>query len=142
MAYLHCHKCGWAQEDFWNKDYNPLARLEKDGVIDALLSEKWLVVSAEWLRRTDFPFKYVRVLRAVRQREETEPTVINQPESALIEYEQYEVEPKAYVAHVLRQLVKNIEDMCWRTKAEWQRDKNNGEANCPLCGSSEDFDID
>jgi hypothetical protein len=141
MAYLHCLECGWAQSDFWSKDCNPLSRLEKDGVMDALLSEKWLVVSADWLYQTDFPFREVRVSRALRQRDENEPTVLNQPESALIEYEQYEIEPKAYVAYVLRIQARDIENMRWRTKEEWQRDKDNGQANCPQCGSSEDLYI-
>jgi len=26
MAYLHCHGCGWSQDDFWSLDgYNPLS---------------------------------------------------------------------------------------------------------------------
>ena len=24
MAYVYCKKCGWQQDDFWNKTYNPL----------------------------------------------------------------------------------------------------------------------
>jgi rubredoxin len=26
MAYLHCHtpNCGWSQDDFWDKSYNPI----------------------------------------------------------------------------------------------------------------------
>lgn len=27
MAYLHCHDCGWGQDDFWNEDYNPIRSL-------------------------------------------------------------------------------------------------------------------
>jgi len=23
MAYLHCHKCGWHQDDFYDEGYNP-----------------------------------------------------------------------------------------------------------------------
>lgn len=23
MAYLHCHKCHWSQDDFYDKSYNP-----------------------------------------------------------------------------------------------------------------------
>ncbi|MFW5895531.1 MAG: hypothetical protein ACOCT9_02185 [archaeon] len=34
MAFLHCHNCGWSQDDFWDEDYNPLSNLtgknEKD----------------------------------------------------------------------------------------------------------------
>ncbi len=25
--YLHCHACGWEQDDYWSKDYNPLRRI-------------------------------------------------------------------------------------------------------------------
>jgi hypothetical protein len=24
MSFVHCHKCGWSQDDFWSKSYNPL----------------------------------------------------------------------------------------------------------------------
>lgn len=27
MAVLHCHTCGWEQDDFWRKTYNPLTKL-------------------------------------------------------------------------------------------------------------------
>ncbi len=27
MSYVHCHGCGWTQDDFWDKDYNPIAFL-------------------------------------------------------------------------------------------------------------------
>lgn len=34
MAYLHCHACGWSQDDFWEADgYNPLSML-KDNIKD------------------------------------------------------------------------------------------------------------
>lgn len=27
MAYLHCHACGWSQDDFWDEKHNPLRAL-------------------------------------------------------------------------------------------------------------------
>ena len=29
MSYLHCHEegCGWAQDDFWSKRYNPITKI-------------------------------------------------------------------------------------------------------------------
>jgi len=32
MAYLHCHTsgCHWAQDDFWNRKYNPLTKVWTD----------------------------------------------------------------------------------------------------------------
>ena len=30
MAYLHCHNCGWSQDDFWEHNgYNPFNILEE-----------------------------------------------------------------------------------------------------------------
>jgi flagellar biosynthesis/type III secretory pathway protein FliH len=106
------------------------------------MSEEWCPVSPEWLRYTEIPFKNVRVSRMVRQREQFEPTVAGQPESALIEHEQYEVEPRAYVAEELRRRAKRIETMRWRTEKEFRKDYDEGNATCPQCGSSKDFDID
>lgn len=29
MAYLHCHKCGWEQDDFWKQGgYNPITSIQ------------------------------------------------------------------------------------------------------------------
>jgi len=28
MAFLHCHKCGWEQDDFWSENYNPIKSLQ------------------------------------------------------------------------------------------------------------------
>jgi len=25
--HLHCHNCGWSQDDFWSQDYNPIRGL-------------------------------------------------------------------------------------------------------------------
>ncbi|MCF8354330.1 MAG: hypothetical protein K9H48_07740 [Melioribacteraceae bacterium] len=25
MAFLHCHNCGWEQDDFWSENYHPLS---------------------------------------------------------------------------------------------------------------------
>ena len=27
MAYVHCHNCGWEQDDFWDSKYNPVKSL-------------------------------------------------------------------------------------------------------------------
>lgn len=34
MAYLHCHSCSWAQDDFYTKRYNPITKI-RDSI-------KWL----------------------------------------------------------------------------------------------------
>ena len=41
MAYLHCHKCGWQQDDFWDEQYNPLRSLLnwEDSLLKSRLDE-------------------------------------------------------------------------------------------------------
>lgn len=43
MAYLHCHSCGWQQDDFWNKTYNPIRYLLnwEDNLLTKNLDEQW-----------------------------------------------------------------------------------------------------
>jgi predicted RNA-binding Zn-ribbon protein involved in translation (DUF1610 family) len=52
MAYLHCHKCGWSQDDFWNKSYNAIRFLLNWE--DELLNEKFkqkFPGDSEWRKR-------------------------------------------------------------------------------------------
>ena len=37
MAFVHCHDCGWAQDDFWSRSYNPVPSVKRWEC--ALLSE-------------------------------------------------------------------------------------------------------
>lgn len=40
MAYLHCHTCGWSQDDFWSKDgYNPFRSDIVDHLRDSLFKD-------------------------------------------------------------------------------------------------------
>ena len=36
MAYLHCHRCFWSQDDFWDENYNPITFLERNYTKDLL----------------------------------------------------------------------------------------------------------
>jgi hypothetical protein len=29
MSYVHCHGCGWSQDDFWDESYNPIDQLKE-----------------------------------------------------------------------------------------------------------------
>lgn len=43
--FLHCHDCGWEQDDYWSKDYNPLKSLrdwEHDLLDFSCLDAPWL----------------------------------------------------------------------------------------------------
>ena len=107
MAYVHCHSCGWGQDDFWDKNgYTPFRtdlidflrdKIFEDRVhIDAVfLSDCQLTPDGEdengcWIRGTKF------------------------------------------VASELRRKSESIEEMHWRTDAEWRQDPDR--KKCPKCG--------
>ena len=44
MAFVHCHECGWQQDDFWSEAYNPiryLLNLESDLLNFDKLDDQW-----------------------------------------------------------------------------------------------------
>jgi len=52
MAFLHCHDCGWSQDDFWDEGYNPIRSLlnwEKD-LLDPKRRDEQFTDDAGFLR--------------------------------------------------------------------------------------------
>ena len=41
--YLHCHKCGWEQDDFWSESYNPIKSLDfwEEDLFSPEIDKKW-----------------------------------------------------------------------------------------------------
>lgn len=35
MSYLHCHNCGWSQDDFWSENYSPFRGSHFDSLINS-----------------------------------------------------------------------------------------------------------
>lgn len=117
MAYLHCHTkdCGWSQDDFWDKKYNPATKLWR--------SIKWLW-KPRWIGfDKDFPSsrKHITPLWVKNKKEEI---AIFSWNLLLIEIERE---------------IKCVWNQKWWTWKGWSKDKKN--AVCPRCGEG-DFDID
>ena len=141
MAYLHCHKCHWSQDDFWRADgYTPFRQDIVDHLKEKLLSKEWLVVDVEWIRESDIPFGKVRCERTVGTNDGPVEASKKIPANCFIEGGRYLVEPQAYVAAELRRMARTIETMAVRTDEEWKAVQ--GKFKCPRCGSTKDFDID
>lgn len=52
MAFLHCHSCGWEQDDFWDEHYNPFTciLLWKDNLLSPN-RDRQFTDCAEFLRQ-------------------------------------------------------------------------------------------
>ena len=91
MAYLHCHSCGWSQDDFWREGgYNPISWLsdfEKD-----LFKEK-IHLDSEYFADDIIP---------------------NQDEKG------FWIRGKDFVAQELERVARNIRNMAIPTDEHWQ----------------------
>lgn len=126
MSYLHCHKCHWGQDDFWdfkikwNKlhkwnyrpfGYNPLSLIMED--------------FAEWWK----------------------PRYIGFDKYAAKDYgftlnKEGKIHTWTLLCHDLKKHFKRLFTQKWWTYESFKKDYDMGKAKCPKCGSSEDFDID
>jgi hypothetical protein len=116
MAYLHCHNCDWAQDDFWDKEgYNPIKFMQdqyesflEDLFKDKVYSDTEILKEAGILAGEDEKGAYA--------------------------------DGRAYVAWQLRARADMIEKMAIRTNDEWEKLKEN--FICPGCWKSDSVDID
>ena len=111
MAFLHCHTCGWSQDDFWTSNYNPL----RSSDIERL---KTILFFHEKFRRCNF---------ASLQREHPEIPIHEDEEGKY-------VLTTDLVAHELRMMAKVIEGMAVKTSKEWKKVCET--FVCPKCGSN------
>ena len=120
MSYLHCHTkdCGWSQDDFYYKKYNPITKIVSD--------IKWLIKPRmiEW----DNTFVEVDAIR-------------------LMKYTKIKVKFKGNKCFswswLILEIVKDIKiaiKQKWWTFESFKKAYDNG-AVCPKCGKS-NFDID
>ena len=120
MAYLHCHNCGWSQDDFWTENYNPITFLEKNYKDDLLNKDldKIVKMDKNFFRENSWFFK----------------------ESP--EIEQSKFTQRRYLIYQLSKAIKKIEKMEYKTEDEFRAARERKEFKCPVCGSSIDWDID
>jgi hypothetical protein len=158
MAYLHCHSCGWEQDDFWTLcfkitwrkwrksfwklgldiGYNPISRL-----LDDL---KWLWVP-RWIGLDDWIIEDLTIYTGVAAKKRTVTKIIDQRKAnirmagALDVFECKETQVFSWSWLLLETVKegKNFRRMKWWTWKAWKRDKDT--AVCPECGAR-NFDID
>jgi len=124
MAYIHCHKCGWSQDDFWEWDWTGIKRFWK------------------WSYR---PFGYNPVSLILED-------IASYWKPHYIEYDKWIAKERGYKSaevHSWRVMVSSIRTHArrlftqrWWTYRSWKRDNTLRMANCPKCGDSENLDID
>lgn len=117
MAYLHCHACDWAQDDFWTRRYNPLTKFWDD--IKWLWKPRFIAFDVGTFHDL-IGYTWVPVLRW-KSKKGTKCFSWN---------------------WLLLELVKEIKvglEQKWWTWEGWKKSKDT--ATCPKCGKQA-FDID
>lgn len=127
MSYLHCHKCHWSQDDFWNFKiywkrlfkwtsrpfgYNPLSLVLED------IAEWWKprYIGFDHYAAKEMGIKLSKKGNAVHS-------------WVLLRYD-------------LKKHIKRLFIQKWWTEESFKKDYYQGKAKCPNCGSSKHFDID
>jgi hypothetical protein len=123
MAYLHCHECGWFQDDFWEWKikwknifkwqtrpfgYNPISLMLED--IAEYWKPRYIGMDSYWCKEHGLKGNKVHSWWLLR----------------------YE----------LKRHIKRLFSMKYWTLNSYKKAKNKGIAVCPKCGSKNDFDID
>jgi hypothetical protein len=123
MAYLHCHKCHWSQDDFWEWrvkwkhlhkwgyrpfGYNPLSLILED--IAGNIYPRYWDFDQWWADEMEWPSK--------------------RRHSWLL------------LCGNIKRHLKNLFTQKWWTYNGYLKDIKLGKAKCPHCGSAEDLDID
>jgi hypothetical protein len=113
MAYLHCHACGWSQDDFWSgTGWNPEKSM--DGQWDLAFCDK-VYLDHNFFEEAGLQDK---------MHEDEGGLWISGPD---------------LLAHELRQCASSVEGMVVRTYEEWEKVRPTFQ--CPECGSN-NWDID
>ena len=117
MAYLHCHNCGWEQDDFWEKDaYTPFRHDLVEYLEDILFTD----------RAYDDEFVFVEM---------------GFPEEQIHHDDHgWWVKGTDWVARKLEQKARSIRNMAVRTNAEWEKVRD--VFTCPECGTRDELCID
>lgn len=125
MAYLHCHnkECGFSQDDFYHKGYNPFTKIKSD--IEWLWKPKWIKLDMDIVEDL---IKYTKVPIYLRN-------------IVAHEYKMFSWN------WLILEIVKDIKiayKMKYLTNTSWKKAvKENGGKwpPCPKCGQNE-LDID
>lgn len=120
MAYLHCHTkdCGWSQDDFWTRRYNPFTKIWSDikwlWIPRIMDLDDWIVIDI--FEYTKVPVKNFSKIKG-----------------------QYRIHTWNWLLIEIVKEIKNVFNQKWWTYKSWQRNKH--KAKCPKCGQR-NFDID
>ena len=123
MSYLHCHKCGWSQDDFWDWyinwkhifrwkyrpfGYNPLSLMLE--YIALYWKPRYIGMDSYWCRENGLSGNTVHSWW-------------------LLKYE-------------FKHLFRRIKRMKYWSYKSYSKAVSNGTAKCPKCGCKTEFDID
>lgn len=137
MSYLHCHSCGWSQDDFYTKNYNFITKMiddfkwtckprviKFDGSVMDFKKELWTPIIIWKKKRL---FEYGKVIPHSNSNE-TQRVVTD-----------YCVFSWNWMLVEFERNIRSFLNMKWYTLDKWNRVKDN--AVCPKCGNK-NFDID
>jgi len=120
--YLHCHNCGWSQDDFWEEDtsfgdgYSPFRKSDVDWLKEKLFED-----------HINVDINYIRDMRGLGFDFDIE----KDPKGG------YNVKTTDFVAMELMRKARNIKNMRVKTWEDWEKVRD--DFVCPKCGSKDEL---
>ena len=114
MGFVHCTRCDFEQDDFWNESYNPIKSQVSwweeiiSQAIDKENPQREKIVDRNLAMSIGMPFG------------------INDKGEAVVDV-------RDFFSKELENIAKRIQRMHWLTEADYMNDDNK---TCPVCGSS------
>lgn len=128
MAFLHCHKCPWSQDDFWS------FKIGKSGYHRLWPTKFYMAYNpiSVFLAHTFGKHGYWR------------PRRVHFDKYVAIENKWKRSDPHSWwlILREFKRMISKFKNQKWWTERAFQRDRRLKIAACPNCGSKEDFDID
>ena len=124
MAYLHCHNCGWSQDDFWDWKikwrelfhwksrpfgYNPLSLILED--IAEYYNFRFIEMDIGWMKENKYKGNKIHSWKLLWK-------------------------------HGILIHLRRLFNQKWWTYKQFKKDSDKNIAKCPKCKSKSNFDID
>lgn len=128
MAYLHCHRCHWSQDDFWDFSFGrhgywtiPFTKISWGYNPFSVFLSYVFTKKGYWWPRRIMHDKYCMVENKWKRRD---------PHSWWLAWWEF------------TKIFWRFKRQMWWTECDFERDYRLGIAKCPNCGGKNEFDID
>jgi hypothetical protein len=135
MSYVHCHACGWSQDDFWNRSYNPAKYFFIQDIPTWIKPE---MVKLDPCCMPKSPIPWMLGLAEVREvpwvQPKGGPKCVDANGEEPTTVREYSVFSWVVLGQHFVSSCRSLFTQKWWTYASWKKALKEGKGGCPKCG--------